>query len=103
MKHLLKRYREGCYHPQELGNSGNRQTTLVSRRNQAAKMRRSDGNLPMHLLPKHDDTHASEAGMESHLVQREAQPVKRMRRIGDLNPLDITGSAIFRGIILGWI
>jgi hypothetical protein len=57
----------------------------------------------MYVLAKHEDTHASEAGMESHLVQGQAQPIERMRWIGDLDPLGIARSAFSRGIILGWI
>jgi hypothetical protein len=78
MNHLLKRCREGCYHHQELGNGRDRQTTRLGRRNLAAKMRRSNGNLAMHVLAQHDDTDPSEAVMESHLVQREMQSVERM-------------------------
>ena len=84
---------EGCH----------RQTALLGRTTRAAKVRRSDGNLAMHLLTKHDDTHASEARMEPHLVQRQAQPIERMRWIRDLDPLCTTGSAFIRGITLGWI
>jgi hypothetical protein len=66
-------------------------------------MRRSKGNLTTHVLAQHDGTHTPEARMEPYLLDGEAQPIERMRRIRDLDPLRITGSALFRGIILGWI
>jgi hypothetical protein len=68
MKHLLKRYREGCYHAQELGDGGDREATPLGRRNMATQMRRSKGNLATHLLAQHDDAHPSEARMESYLL-----------------------------------
>jgi hypothetical protein len=103
MKHLLKRCREGCYHRQHLGNGRDRQTTPLGERDVAAQMRRSKGNLTTYVLAQHDDAHAAEARMEPYLLDGEAQPIERMRRICDLDPLCIAGSALFRGIILGWI
>jgi hypothetical protein len=103
MKHLLMRYREGCYHGQELSEGCHRQTALLGRTTGAAQVRRRQRNLPMYVPAKHEDTHASEAGMETHLVQRQAQPIERMRWIRDLDPLCIARSAFIRGITLGWI
>jgi hypothetical protein len=101
--HLQKRFLEGCYHPEYLGDGRDGEAAAWQNWVAATQMSSRHWNLAFDVPAQFDNTDPSQAGMKPHLAQRQNQTVEGMSRISDLDPLRHACSEHFVGSILGWI